>query len=218
MNYGDRFYFQLAFPLVICFLLVEDPLRVQRFGVLLLGTILVPISVGELNLGLAYYPCLKRAQVDLGHRLAPFAAGHTILLGDAGVIPYFSGWQTYDFLGLATNQIAREGVRTGMLHDLHPDLILVYSTTAGPALLSDGRDQVGGVGEATTLRYIREAGDYTYAGESQWRDFYLVAFLRNGIPQHDAIQQQISLNTISSARTHISIRALLLQQYVPWKP
>lgn len=216
MNYADRFYFQLTFPVLLLFFIVEDAARNARIMAIACSVFLLGLSPSGLISGIAYFPDLLRAQVDLGRRLAPFAPGHVLFTGEAGAIPYYSGWTAYDFLGLGTYSFARNGATLDELERIHPDLILIFANTPGPQAVDDP-DHPGPMRSNTVFaRYLRETNGYDYAGASRCNGYYLVSFLRKDTPQHDQILATLQQNTQTSAAAHLSLRALLLQHYVPW--
>jgi hypothetical protein len=215
MNYADRFYVQLTLPILLIFLIAEDIPRVSRFAATIAALFLLAVSPTELLRQLKYPANIARAHFDLGKRLAPFAAGHTLIAGDVGAIPFYSNWFTYDFLGLATNSIAQHGVSVATLQQMHPDLIILYNQNPGPGLLTNG-SWVGDperTGRAL-VQYLNQSGEYQYAGSAKSNGFYLVEFLRKDTPQHDQILSTLQQNTLTSA-TDLSLKRLLLQKYLP---
>jgi hypothetical protein len=215
MNYADRFYVQLTLPILLIFLIAEDIPRVSRFAATIAALFLLAVSPTELLRQLKYPANIARAHFDLGKRLAPFAAGHTLIAGDVGAIPFYSNWFTYDFLGLATNSIAQHGVSVATLQQMHPDLIILYNQNPGPGLLTNG-SWVGDperTGRAL-VQYLNQSSEYQYAGSAKSNGFYLVEFLRKDTPQHDQILSTLQQNTLTSA-TDLSLKRLLLQKYLP---
>jgi hypothetical protein len=215
MNYGDRFYSQLTLPIFLIFLILEDIPRVSRFATLIAALFLVSFSPGDMLKLLKYPAYLGRAHFDLGKRLAPFAANHSLIVGDVGGLPYYSSWFSYDFLGLATNSIAQHDLSVATLKQMHPDLIILYSQSAGPGLLTDG-SWVGGSERTRSafVQYINQSGAYQYAGSAKSNGFYLVEFLRKDTPQRDQILSAIQQNAVTST-TPLSLKRLLLQKYLP---
>jgi hypothetical protein len=216
MNYADRFYFQLTFPVVLLFLIVEDGARNARILVIVSAVFLLALSPSGLIGGITYFPGLRRAQMDIGRRLAPFSHDHVIFTGEAGVIPYYSGWVAYDFLGLGTYSFARDGITVEALQRIHPDVILVFADTPGPEAIRDSNHPGPMRSNTIVAQYLRGADDYDYAGASRCDTFYLVSFVRKDTPQHDGIVATLQENTETSASTHFSFKSLLLQEYVPW--
>jgi hypothetical protein len=174
------------------------------------------LSVSGLIYGVAYFPTLRRAQIDLGERLAPYASGHTLLTGEAGALPYYSGWTTYDFLGLGTNAFARAPMTVADLRRIHPDLIILFGESPGPEALNEADTTTTLAANPIVREYLLEEDGYGYAGASHANGYFLVEFLRNDTPQHDEILDALQENASSSVETHFSLRDLLLQRYVPW--
>ena len=216
MNYADRYYFQLTLPVFLIFLLVEDVRANSRIAAISAAIFFLVLSVSGLIYGVAYFPTLRRAQIDLGQRLAPFAAGHTLLTGEAGAIPYYSGWTTYDFLGLGTNAFARAPMTVADLQRIHPDLIILFGDTPGPEALDETDTATTLAANPMVRAYLTQSHEYSYAGASHANGYYLVEFLRDDTPQHDEILAALRENARRSAETHFSPRDLLLQRYVPW--
>jgi hypothetical protein len=215
MNYGDRYYVQLTLPILFFFLIAENIPRVSRFAVTITALFLLAFSPVDVLRSIKSPCTLGRAHLNLGHRLEPYAGGHTMIAPDIGGLPYYSNWFTYDFLGLGTNGIAQHGITVASLQQMHPDLIILYNASPGPALLHD-TSWVGGT-EATGQafkQYINQSGEYQYAASSEASNFYLVEFLRKDTPQHDQIVATLQQNEVTS-QTPFSLKRLLLQQYLP---
>ena len=215
MNYADRFYVQLTFPIVIIFLVTEDIARISRFAATIAALFLFAFSPTELLRQIKYPANIARAHFDIGKRLAPFAANHILVAGDVGGIPFYSNWFTYDFLGLATNSIAQHGLSVPTLQQMRPDLIILYNEHPGPGLLTNG-SWVGGpqrTGQAL-VQYINQTGEYQYAASAKSNGFYLVEFLRNDTPQHDQILAALQQNALAST-TDLTFKRILLQSYLP---
>jgi len=216
MNYADRFYFQLTFPVLLLFLIVEDAARNARILGIVSAVFLLALSPSGLITGITYFPSLRRAQMEIGQRLAHFSPDHVVFTGEAGVIPYYSGWEAYDFLGLGTYSFARDGITVEQLQRIHPDLILVFADAPGPEAIQDSNHPGPMRSNTIVAQYLRGANDYDYAGASRCNAFFLISFVRKDTPQHDQIVATLQQNTQTSAATHLSLKSLLLQQYVPW--
>lgn len=215
MNYGDRYYVQLTFPILFLFLITDDIPRVSRFAVTITALFVLACRPVDILYHIKYSSMVAHAHFDLGHRLAPYASGHTMVAADVGGLPYYSNWFTYDFLGLGTNSIAQHDLTVASLQQMHPDLIVLYNESHGPGLLQNG-SWVGGsqsTGRAL-VQYIRQSDDYQYAGSATCNHFYLVEFLRKDTYQHDQILATLQQNTLTST-TPLSLKLLLLQKYLP---
>jgi len=213
MNYADRFYFQVAFPILLFFLIAEDLVPMARiasaFAAVLLFSVTLPYLVTALN----YFPYRTQADIDLAQRLAPFAESHTILTPNAGVIPYYSNWISYDFFGLGTYRIGPDKLTLDYLKEIHPDLILVESPE--PAL-KDFWTLGSYPNKYVEIEFLKQSGDYEYVGESGCRQTYNVEFLRKDTPQHDDIVRALRQNMSASSQSTLTLKDLLLQRYVRW--
>ena len=216
MNFADRYYFQLTFPVILLFLMVEDTGRMSRLACVVTLVFFSAISVQDLPYVLLYAPYGVESHVNLAKALAPYANDRTLLTGDAGAIPYFSNWVSYDFTGLCTSAIARNGLSLPLLHGLHPDLILLYGHRSGSEMVIQAPSPELDPKQGIIVDFMHQSGDYQFAGTSMWRDYALVEFLRKDTPQHAEILRVLQENTKRSAEARISMRDLLMQKYVPW--
>lgn len=69
-------------------------------------------------------------------RLLPFAGkGYTIVVTEAGTLPFYSEWQTIDGLGLNDRTMAHNGHRltTEYLDSFHPEVLMVHIDNSAPA-------------------------------------------------------------------------------------
>jgi arabinofuranosyltransferase len=212
MNYADRFYFQITFPIVLFFLLAEDLIPIARGSAAIAALSLLFITSSYLSTSLEYWPLRTQSDVDLAHRLAPFAPGHTLLTPNAGAIPYYSNWIAYDFFGLGTYNIARYRVSVPLLQKLHPDLILVESPNPGPGVLNEQTYP----DKQAEIDFLKQSPEYEYVGQSGHPGEYNIEFLRRDTPRHDEIVRALQQNMRSSAMPHLSLRDLLTQRYVRW--
>ena len=216
MNFADRYYFQLTLPVLLLFLIAEDLARISRLACVVSFVFLTAISVQDLPYLLLYAPYGMESHVYLARKLSPYAKNHTLLTGDAGAIPYFSDWVSYDFTGLCTSRIARHGLTLPFMRELHPDLILLYGQVEGSKVIFQAPSPRLDAVQNVILDYIHQSGDYQLAGTSTWRDYALVEFLRNDTTQHAEILQLLQANTRRTAAVRISLKDLLEQKYVPW--
>lgn len=80
----------------------------------------------------SYAAALGRAHVPLGETLAqmPSPEQRVLAIGDAGAVPYLSGWRTIDTFGLNDRVIARsEEYDADYVLDQQPDLLVLISSS-----------------------------------------------------------------------------------------
>jgi len=192
MDFAWRFYFHL-FPAI---LLLTGLLMGQVFQArgprpvrssLLIGA-LVPLFFVGVGIKatasplLDYGPQLEAAHGELGRTLAKSslpAELRTIAIGDAGAVPFYSGWTTIDTIGLNDREIARKKNPTERVLNAEPSLVVVYSRdgkTPNPA-------QFGLVVDQLDSKY-KPVGSIQFA-----KDYYLFVMLRNGLESREGGQE-----------------------------
>ena len=124
---------------------------------------------------------------------------------------------TYDYLGLCTDSIAKNGLSIPLLRSLHPDLVVVYSAKPDGSDLFVKDPSTATDAQGVVLNYVQQSNEYKYAGASRWGSEYLVEFLRTDTPDHDALEQALQANATSSDQFRFSFKRLLTQEYVPWR-
>ncbi|NIJ14600.1 hypothetical protein FHU38_005001 [Saccharomonospora amisosensis] len=137
MDYVHRFAFH-AFP-VLCLgagLAVGSLGRRWAYAVAGVGivawTALAGVVPRDLPTIVNYGEDLRRAHVAIGQGLARAdvpEAERTLAVSDAGAIPYYSRWDSIDYIGLNDEAIARGGDRTAIVRQAHPTVIVVTSTS-----------------------------------------------------------------------------------------
>ncbi|MFI5615177.1 hypothetical protein [Amycolatopsis sp. NPDC051903] len=105
-----------------------------RWLTALAGTIAVAWSAvagataPDLGLMVNYGPDLQRAHVAIGRGLAAAAVparARTLAVGDAGAIPYYSGWHAIDYIGLNDPQISRGADPTRVITAARPTVVII---------------------------------------------------------------------------------------------
>ena len=137
MDYLYRFAYH-AFP-VLCLGAGLAVVALRRWwlssgiGAVAVGWLAVAgVQAPDLGLIANYGPDLARAAVPIGKGLATAdipADKRTVALHDAGAIPYYSGWNTIDFIGLNDEPIAHGADITARVVDARPTVIVLRSYT-----------------------------------------------------------------------------------------
>jgi hypothetical protein len=210
MNFADRFRFQIFFPLMLFFAISLK----QKYRLLLVPLFLFCFWPMYGNIRyfswLKYYgPVLNRAYKELGVRLAQFKDRHyTFLVGDAGVLPYYSEWKCYDPIGLADKEVARRGLSQQYLEKIRPDLISLYSRTP------DKRGVFKDYDQEKVLDYIQHHREYEKIGGIRPFDYYLIFFLKRTVPDYNDIKFQVQEHEKTFFLLRIDLKDLLLQKYL----
>jgi arabinofuranosyltransferase len=193
-NYADRFAFQLIVPAVLAGLLFVQVTRMRQIAITGAAILLVLLQLerGDLLIGTATWPQSLNLHADIGRRLAKYRdRGYTMMLGDAGALPYYSGWKAVDLFGLANVRIAREGMSRALMEEEMPDLIFLYSKRPSFTGIRDGS-----IKQFVVKSFIRQhrqryamAGAHLYAPHS-----YILSVLRTDIPDYAAIRAELQQN------------------------
>jgi len=213
MNFSDRFPFQILAPFYLTsFLLIKN--KEAFFKVSIIAALTLGAIINENNLrSSAYdYPRLRKAHVELGIALSKYKKDKlTLLLGDAGIIPYFSEWYTYDFIGLANKKIAHNGLEIKYLQEINPDLILLYSTSGDEK--RKGFEYV--LNQPIIDKYLFTTNAYSFVGFVKLADdFYFLAFLKRNTKKFEEIKSTIQEVQKESINYRFSPKKYLLQGYL----
>lgn len=165
MGYASRFAFHLT-PLAIA-AAVAGAASMRRASVALVASVFVLVGAVAVEPWLGRYgPDLRGAHVELGDALSQLPDGLSLAVGDAGAIPYYSGMETVDLLGLNDERIAHgRETPAGRIVEERVDVLAVRM---GP----DGVPRAASAGDLDGV-----LDRYRLAGTVAFRGDYLVAVL-----------------------------------------
>lgn len=163
MNYAVRFPYQILWPVALAAVLCITVMDWRRTAALLACSVWLTMMVGTASLRelAEYYPRMTNAMLEVGDALTQADEPGVVVVGDAGLIPYASGWDVLDtgFLG-TPGSIGMFGIAERIADN--PDTVLVLYAT-GP-MLDDASD--GFLTQAAT-----DAG-YEFVGGVEFRPSY----------------------------------------------
>ena len=88
---------------------------------------------------LTYGKRLEDSYIHLGKSLEPFSGSNTwMVTGEAGSIPYFSGWNNLDPIGLGT-RLKKSGDLNETFTNISPSLIFFYEDKDGILEIKPGK-------------------------------------------------------------------------------
>lgn len=213
MNYADRFPFQTLFPFFLAAFVLVKNRSTSIIIFVLMAFILGGIfsNKGQFKHLATYYPKAIQSHAKLGVALSKYKDENlSLMVGDAGMIPYFSEWHAYDSIGLANTYVAHYGFSLEYMRKIKPDLIIMYSTTPdeeGLRLKVHNQQYI--------YSYITESKQYSLVGASRWQDdYYMLAFLKNSIHRFEEIKQTIQDIDSETKEFKISKKYFLLQKYL----
>ncbi|MEC3975243.1 hypothetical protein [Amycolatopsis sp. H20-H5] len=184
MDYLDRFA-DHAFPVLCLGAGLAAGQLANRWVGALLGVVAVGwtavAGVNEPDLGtiVNYGPDLQRAHVAIGKGLARAQVppgAQTLAIGDAGAMPYYSGWEAIDYIGLNDRAIARGADPTAVVATARPTVVVLTSSGPEPAASRYG------------VRSAEVTAGYEQVAAVQMRDGYWENVF--ALPQYAATVQQ----------------------------
>jgi hypothetical protein len=191
MNYADRFTMQLFLPVLAVSAYYVRHLPGRYLAVV--GSFLLLLSASSINphhtqwafsyRGHEYY-----SNNEFGKRLSPYAGKYMLMTGESGAIPYYSGWKSYDLMGLADRSIAHHGFSVAYVKHIRPDMLMLYATIG-----EDGAYKLDDYyGHEKIFEFIQEDGGYALAAPLHYRPCCLnLVFLKKDIPDYEAIRQAV---------------------------
>ena len=215
MNYGARFQYALV-PIALMSwvplagglsLLKPNQISAWEKGVYVVA--LIAVSAGFIyyswyqNCFLTSYqqtcarPYARDGRYDMGKLLAEYRGkGYVIATTEAGLIPYYSGWDAIDTWGLNDQFIAHNGVLTAEYLDQYkPEVIMFhdyYSPLVPPKLTEPNLAQPW-FSMTITMKEYAEANGYVLAavfGDSPYDTHYY--YVRTDFEDSKRLVQQIS--------------------------
>ncbi|WP_328448540.1 MULTISPECIES: hypothetical protein [unclassified Amycolatopsis] len=137
-------------------------------------------SAPDLGVIANYGPDLQRAHIAIGKGLAEAdvpAPARSLAVTDAGAIPYYSGWQSIDYIGLNDPKISRGADPTQVVMQAHPTVIVVTANGPEPEGKRYGFDF-----PRATVGYQKVAAVEMRAG--YWQDVYALPQYADTIGEH----------------------------------
>lgn len=202
MDYAHRFAFHV-FPL--CCLLVAIAAGTLARARPAFGMAAATAAAIFLAVGLAipaqdllYGRDLNQAHVALGKELAEVelpADLQFMAIGDAGAIPYFSGWRILDFQGLNDEAIAHGADPTTRVLEAQPPFLVAFS--------EDGQTPTQ-LFDTDRLNPSRIEESYERLGTVQFRDrYWLIVMANEALPQTFKTEVADAARRASSARVDV---------------
>jgi hypothetical protein len=133
---------------------------------------------------------------QMGLGLSKFSdKGYSLLIGEAGIIPYFSKWKSYDFIGLADRELATKKLSLKYFENKSPELIFLYSNSKDSmGILTTFYDQ------SVILQYMKNKNNYKLEGCLDNNVGYILVYMKNNIKDYAAIKEAIIRVSIESQK------------------
>ncbi len=178
MDFGQRFFFPCTalLMLVLGLFVAHAPAKLRRLTPVAVAA-LVGWGAWETGPYVRDYPLVHHVYRRLGEVLATWDRGEasaTLAMGDAGLVPFLTDWNTLDLYGLNDRGVATGDDRTERFSAARPTVAIVYS--------ADGNrnDRPHGM-EAYNPRGLEQA--YTPLGKFFVREYFLQVWVRSDVPE-----------------------------------
>jgi hypothetical protein len=207
-NIGRRFFVYLPLGTAILLAMKWPQLKPRAWALLRTGVIAWAVLICAI--------WIREAVVDWGYQLdnRKAMAEHladvphgTMLVTEAGIAPYYSGWNAYDAWGLNSAEFAQHLLQPADVTRINPDLILVYTNTSVDDCIKQPSWQIpyherlwtnmthnivaGTDGGNYDLRVI-PAGNWAYRAYTHtppWQGKQECWYVRRSSPLHDRIDE-----------------------------
>jgi len=214
MNYADRFPFQTLLPLFLCSLVLakkgeKTSVIIFVFMAFILGGFFT--NRETLKSLATYYPYAVQSHAKLGVALSKYKDENlSLMVGDAGMIPYFSDWHSYDANALANAYLAHKGFSRDYMRHIKPDLIILYGRMPDEEVMGEDYSNQG-----QEYKYVADSKQYSVVGAIPWdHNYYLLCYLKNSIPRFEEIKQTIQHVEENARKFKISKEDFVVQKYL----
>lgn len=202
MNYCHRFGYHLVIPIAFHALKqtlhhinltpTERKAPARRVAALFTIAILFVFAAKTISFRstlqiLDYYPSAVASHKRLGQALSKAKLGDTIMaVGDAGLIPYYSGLPTIDFIGLASSEIGT-WLSSGVEPKLpRPDIVIIYSKSPTSCEFKTGK--YPGL-DLIARQHLNHSRYTCHTGPNWAGDYYLNALISTESPKYSDLQE-----------------------------
>lgn len=195
MNIHDRFYWQIFFPLILSALFYLDLIknRVQKYILLFC---FLSLNVSSWDIEKVVEDTNYTKSIEQYHTLAQALKASvkgTILLCDAGRIPYYSDWHSIDYLGLVDRNIAEKGISFSYLSELHPDIILLYANDDHLESIWHDFSQ-----QKIIAEYIAKTNDYEQIGLMRFSYYNIIILGKSKYLEENSTFKQFVTNEFNA--------------------
>lgn len=212
MNYGERFPFQTFTPVLLAAFFLLN----QRSAFLLLIPLIFitgqqVTDIKTLSALATYYPRAIESHAKLGLALSAYKNERlTLMVGDAGMIPYYSEWESYDSIGLANVYLGHNDMTMKYMESVSPDLIIMYGSSPSEADVKAGK-----YNQDEIYKYINETQKYSFEGAIKANDnYFILAYLRKDIAEYERISKEIKALEYETSVYEISWSKLMTLGYL----
>jgi hypothetical protein len=178
---NDRFSIQIFLPLFIVslFLIPKNDYSslVVLFVLFFTASFIIYSKIIPFNPQMYYYK-------EIGRTLSKFSnKNYTLMIGEAGVIPYFSNWKCYDFIGLANRELYTKKISTQYIEIVSPDIIMLYGSGKGSTEMNANIYDQGVI-----IDYMKNNHTYNFIGNINCNGWCLKVFMKLTIADYQPLK------------------------------
>jgi hypothetical protein len=199
MNYSYRFFMQIYIPLFVYAIYfisrknVKDLSgyfnnKVTAYLTALLLLILPNLDYVSLFASVTSGARTHDAYKKVGDTLNKYKdKNYTLMVGDAGVIPYYADWKAYDSIGLTDVEIAHDRNSLEYMRKINPDVIFMHSTGTDLNAL-----RLKNHGFDVVYDYIKENGNYDFVSSIKLStSYYMAVFVKKDLADYKSIKNDL---------------------------
>jgi hypothetical protein len=204
MNYAYRFFMQIYIPLFIyAVYFINQNNKKELSGyfcnkvtayltallLIILPNFDYPILSNHITMGTRMYNSYKK----VGDSLNKYKdKSYTLMVSDAGVIPYYADWKTYDSIGLVDIEIAHNKNNIEYMRKISPDVIFMQAKGMDLSSL-----RLNYHGFNIIYDYIKESEKYDFVTSLQLSSsYYMAIFVKKDLADY----QNIRMDMIEDAK------------------
>lgn len=178
-------YLMPLFPVVLL-LIVPRSLGEQRSSSIIISagcflTIVIIFIATFSDLkkeAIEYTRGMNSAHIKLGkllHSIYSKPESRLLVCGDAGAIPYYSGFRTIDLIGLNNPSLVHDGFSSDYIFNQQPDVLALYSKNGYEVSADLGNGNDGRLALSPRMKEYEHVGSLFFN-----RNYYLIVFVRSG--------------------------------------
>ncbi len=216
---GARFFSHGAYYLMlIAFFIYKDIYNKKAF--LLLSSFLVVLhfstTVPAYKVIFPYAKDFHYGHIDIGKRLAKYKdKNYKLMLCEAGAIPYYAEWKTFDLLALCDTYLARNPLSVAYMEKCNPDVIVVFANQPSlkSAIVTLSNDK-NNTAQEVFFAFLKKHPEYELAAiGKRYMNSYNLILLNKKNPDYIPLKNDFEAHQKLSYGKKFSLTHALLQKY-----
>lgn len=184
---NDRFTIQIFLPIFLLSFYLLDPIHAKKLLILFIIFITSRYydfsKIATLNPQSYYYR-------EVGETLHKYSKNnYTLMIGEAGIIPYYSNLKTYDFIGLANSELSTNKISVNYIKKISPDIIFLYGSGK-----NEDEIYLNQYSQDIIVKYMKQDNQYIFIGNLNNRDWCLKVFIKKSIKDYLPLKADLELN------------------------